>query len=129
MKDLLPIAILVLAIGLTLLLLIYNGFRIWKMPRRIFRAAWILWIVFCLVGGGGFLSGISWHETDRIQLIGFPVPVAVFVWEETRWTDFISPVGFWLNSLAALLAGQLLLTALLLVRGISNRGASARVKT
>jgi len=128
MKDFLPIAILVLAIGLTLLLLIYNGFRVWKMPRRVWRAAWILWIVFC-VAGGLFLTGISWHETDRIQLIGFPIPVAVFVWEETHWTDFVCMAAFYLNPLAAVLAGQLLLTVLLLVRGIIKRGASARVKT
>ena len=72
MKDLLPIAILVLAIGLTLLLLIYNGFRIWKRPRRACRAAWILWIVFCLVGGWlvlerNLLARDRSHPVDRLS--------------------------------------------------------------
>jgi len=121
MKDLLSLAICVLATGLVLLVVIFNARRAWTEPSWGYRVTVILLIVIGLAVSFLYLNNVHWHESARIKLVGFPCPVVVFVWEDDHWTDYVGGVGMLLNALTAVLAGQLPLTALFVCRRFQAR--------
>jgi hypothetical protein len=86
---------LLIAIALIVLTawLLQFTFRLFR--RRSAAVRW--WVAFALLVvfgmGMGIWNGIycEYRLSRHVRIVGFPLPVAVFVWEEDRWTDFVSP--------------------------------------
>ncbi len=70
-----------------------------------FNAKW--WLVFALlvtVGiGVGVWAGtrLEYHPNQRTRILGFPVPLVVFVHEGENWTDFVPPTPVQYGAVAA----------------------------
>jgi len=73
--------------------LLQFAFRL--LRRRSAAVRW--WVAFALLVvfgmGMGIWKGIycEYRLSRHVRIVGFPLPVAVFVWEGDRWTDFVSP--------------------------------------
>ena len=62
------------------------------------RAAALFWrigfILFLLAGtalGIKLAFFFEYRASDRMRVVSFPLPIVFFVWEEDRWTDFVTP--------------------------------------
>ncbi|MBN9689978.1 MAG: hypothetical protein J0M24_07040 [Verrucomicrobia bacterium] len=80
--------------------LIYVSFRIVDRVVRMFRARaagpgwWALLAVLMVTGVGlgiWLAFYFEYQPSPRRRVASFPLPIAVFVWEEDRWTDFVTP--------------------------------------
>lgn len=62
-----------------------------------FNAKW--WLAFALLAALGMGVGIwagtrlEYQPTQRKRVLGFPLPLAVFVREGENWTDFVPPTA------------------------------------
>jgi len=87
------------------------------------------WIGFgCLAAAGiclgGWASALVYQVSPNMRWRGFPVPLAFFVWEEDRWTDFIPPEPVqWGGFAADILSGAIVcLLPLIVLRLIDQSG-------
>jgi hypothetical protein len=73
--------------------LIYATFR--RLRRRCAgRSWWIASVSLLLAGlalGIWFAFFFEYQPSGRIKFASFPMPLVFFVWEEDRWTDFVTP--------------------------------------
>jgi hypothetical protein len=89
----------------------------------IVASLWLLWKVFARLrrqrAGAGWLGlaggvlvvglALGWwtafhfeyHASARMRVFSAPLPIAFFVWEEDRWTDFVTPEYYAYPALAA----------------------------
>jgi len=92
---------------------------LWKVFARLRRHQagtgwWILAFVVLTLGlvlGGWTASHFEYHASPRIRVFSAPLPIAFYVWEEDRWTDFVTPEYY---SYSVLGANTLSLAALVL---------------
>jgi len=76
----------------------------------------------------GVLSSVLFEYGlgDRVRMQGFPIPLAVLVWESDRWTDFVPPrvvqyAAILANVLTFIAAVLVLITLVLRIPRIRNK--------
>jgi hypothetical protein len=96
----------------TLIAISLISLNAWTVYRaaRLFRArsacrGW--WALFALLFVAGASLGIwlafffEYQPSHRMRVFGFPLPIAFFVWEDDRWTDFVTPYYYAYPAVAA----------------------------
>ncbi len=72
--------------------------------RRLNAKWWVVVSVFVVIGVGlGSWSGtqLEYHPNPKVRVLGFPVPLVVFVLEGENWTDFVPPTPVQYGAVAA----------------------------
>ena len=81
-----------------------------RFSLRLFwrRSAALPWKIasLCLLLAGVALGiklafFFEYQISDRMRAVSFPLPIVFFVWEEDRWTDFVTPDYYVYPALAA----------------------------
>jgi hypothetical protein len=92
-----------------LALITLSGWTFYRIIR-VFRdgaVAPVWWAVFALFTLAGLALGIwlafsfEYQASPRMRVVSFPLPIVFFVWEEDRWTDFVTPDWYMYPALAA----------------------------
>lgn len=94
---------------IVLALLILSTWLIYATLRRLRRyhaglSWWIISLSLFLVGfalGIWFAFFFEYQPFPKLRVFSFPLPLAFFVWEEDRWTDFVTPPAVMYPGLAA----------------------------
>jgi hypothetical protein len=94
-----------IAIGLILFSfwIIFCAVRIFR-ARSARRSWWALLAVLFVAGAslGVWLAFFfEYQPSQRMRVMSFPLPIVFFVWEEDRWTDFVTPDYYVYPALAA----------------------------
>lgn len=105
---------------------------LWKVCVRLWQrqssARW--WIFGGVIFGLGLTLGwwtafhFEYHATPRMRVVSAPLPLAFFVWEEDRWTDFVTPEYYMWPALVAnvlSIAAVIVSPLLLLKRKIAGK--------
>ena len=111
------IALALITASLWLLWKIFTHFR----RRRVGVQWWGLGITVLTAGlvlGWWTAFHFEYRASKRMRVFSAPLPVAFFVWEEDRWTDFVTPEYYAYPALAAnvLSIATLVVSPLLFVR-------------
>jgi amino acid transporter len=94
-----------IAIGLILLSawVVYRSVRSFR--ARSARRGWWALLALLLVAGASLGVWLAfffeYQPSHRMRVMSFPLPIAFFVWEEDRWTDFVTPDYYVYPALAA----------------------------
>lgn len=96
---------LIIALGL----IVASLWLLWKVFLRLRRqhagAGWLVLagVVLSLGLALGWWTAFhfEYHASARMRVFSAPLPVAFFVWEEDRWTDFVTPEYYAYSALAA----------------------------
>jgi hypothetical protein len=65
---------------------------------------WVVFALFVAIGiGVGAWGGtqLEYHPNPKTRVLGFPVPLVVFVLEGENWTDFVPPTPVQYGAVAA----------------------------
>lgn len=94
-----------IAIGLIFLSawVVYRAVRLFR-ARSARRGWWALLAALFFTGaslGVWFAFFFEYQPSHRIRVVSFPLPIVFFVWEEDRWTDFVTPGYYVYPALAA----------------------------
>ena len=88
--------------------------------------AYIAALLLGVVVGGWVAWNADYRVSERVRFLSFPLPLAFFVWETDRWTDFVTPPyvvypGLLANTLSIAALAQL--PVLILSRRLNKKAA------